>query len=212
MTQMTRILIADHHGIFVQEMAEVLEMTASFTVADRAADGDEVLLKIRDNDYDLLLLDISLPGRNALGVLAEIKAVKPQLPVLILSLFPEEQYTLHALKSGASGCLTKGCSTHELLEALETIAAGKVYVSAALRQLKAAHADFEIRDARYGTLSDREYQVMLLLADGKSTREIAEELLLGVKTIDTYCAQMQQKLQLKSIDELVRYFLLHRVN
>jgi DNA-binding NarL/FixJ family response regulator len=175
------------------------------SVADEVADGREALSKIRNHDYDLMILDISLPGRSGLEILAEIKTLRPKLPVLILSMHPEEQYALRAFKAGAAGYLTKGSSAQELLAALDKISLGKKYVSAALAEALADRLGGDGPSLPHEQLSDREFQVMRLIAAGATPKKIAEDLMIGIKTVNTYRVRILQKMDMKCNADLTRY-------
>ena len=211
MNHLLRILIADDHTIFREGLKQVIERTANMCVADEVADGRDVLIKIRNNDYDLLILDISLPGRSGLDILSELKSIRPKLPVLILSMHPEEQYALRALKSGASGYLTKGSSSHELIEALQKIAMGKKYVSASLAEVLASRLGSGDDGPPHERLSDREFQVMCLIAAGTTPKKIAESLMVSIKTVNTYRARILQKMDMTCNADLTRYVVQHKL-
>ncbi|WP_306533774.1 response regulator transcription factor [Geobacter sp.] len=211
MSHMLKIIITDDHGIFREGLKQVIAGTANMTVTDEAADGTELLAKLRTNDYDLVILDISLPGRSGLEILTEIKGIRPKLPVLILSMHPEDQYALRALKSGASGYLTKGSSSQELIEALQKIALGKKYVSASMAEMLASRIGSDSDGALHERLSDREFQVMRMIAAGVTPRKIAEELLVGIKTVNTYRVRVLQKMEMKCNADLTRYAILHKL-
>lgn len=204
-----RILIADDHAIFREGLKQVIARSAHMQVLDEVANGRDLLGKLRAQDYDAIILDISLPGRSGLDILAEIKALRPKLPVLILSMHPEEQYALRALKLGASGYLTKGSSSQELLAALDKISLGKKYVSAALAEALADHIGKEARKALHDCLSDREFQVMRLIAAGAPPKKIAEELAVGTKTVNTYRSRILQKMNMRCNADLTRYAVEH---
>lgn len=202
-----RIIIADDHAIFREGLKQVIASTVNMTVVDEAVSGQELLSKIQGNDYDMVILDISMPGRNGLDVLVEIKSTKPKLPVLVLSMHPEEQYALRAYKSGASGYLTKGSPSQELIDALNKISLGKKYVSAALAEsLVTGLSDPKQLDLHH-SLSNREYQVMSLIASGKTVGKIAIDLSLSVKTVSTYRAHILRKLNMKNNSELTRFVI-----
>jgi len=211
MTNVSRILIADDHGVFLAGLKQVISGTANMTVADDAADGQEVLAKLRDNDYDLLVLDISLPGRSGLGIMAEIKSIRPKLPVLILSMHPEDQYALRALESGAAGYLTKGSSSQELIEAMQEIALGRRYVSVSVAELLAGRPGSDVTGPLHERLSGREYRVMLMIAAGATPERISQELLVGIKTVNTYRLRILQKMEMKCNAELNRYAMQHKL-
>ncbi len=203
----TRILVADDHAIFREGLKQVIGMTVDMDVVDEAVNSQELLSKIQSSDYDMVILDISMPGRNGLDVLVEIKNLKPKLPVLVLSTHPEEQYALRAYKSGASGYLTKGSPSKELLDALQKISLGKKYVSSALAEsLVSGLTDPDQKDLLQ-SLSNREYQVLSLIASGKTVGKIAAELALSVKTISTYRAHILRKMNMKNNAELTRFVI-----
>jgi len=202
---MKRVIIADDHVIFREGLKQVIASTANMSVVDEAGSGLELLQKVEKSDYDLVVLDISMPGRSGLDTLTDIKKLKPDLAVLILSMHPEEQYALRAYKSGASGYLTKGNATSELIDALQKLAVGKKYVSdnLAVSMVNGLgnSSPLEIRH----TLSNREYQVLCMIASGKPVGKIAVELVLSVKTISTYRSHILRKLNKKNSSELTRY-------
>lgn len=200
-----RILIADDHAIFCEGLKQIIATTVDMTVAGEAATGQEALSKIRDNDYDMVILDISMPGRNGLDILAEIKSLKPHLPVLIMSMHPEEQYALRAFKAGASGYLTKGGAIRELVEALHKVTLGKKYISSTLAETLVSDMDGSPHDQIYKCLSNREFQVLCMIASGKPVGKIATELTLSVKTISTYRTHILRKLNMNNNAELTRF-------
>lgn len=202
-----RIIVADDHAIFREGLKQVIESTNDMTVVDEAINGQELLSKVHNNDYDMVILDITMPGRNGLDVLVELKNIKPKLPVLVLSMHPEEQFALRAYKSGASGYLTKSSPSAELLDALNKISRGKKYVSSALAEsLVTGLGDVSQQDLQH-SLSNREYQVMSLIGSGKSVGKIADELALSVKTVSTYRAHILRKLNMKNNAEITRFVI-----
>lgn len=203
----TRILVADDHAIFREGLKQVISMTVDMTVVDEAVNSQELLQKVQNHDYDMVVLDISMPGRNGLDALVEIKNLKPKLPVLVLSAHPEEQYALRAYKSGASGYLTKGSPSHELLDALQKISLGKKYVSSALAESLVTGLREPSQQDLQHSLSNREYQVMSLIGSGKTVGKIANELALSVKTVSTYRAHILRKLNMNNNAELTRYVI-----
>ncbi len=211
MNHALRILIADDHAIFREGLKQVIATTANMGVADEVADGRDVLARIRENEYDMLILDISLPGRSGLDILPEIKALRPKLPVLILSMHPEEQYALRAMKSGASGYLTKGSSSQELVDALYKISMGKKYVSESLAETLASRLATDGDGPLHERLSDREFQVMGMIAAGFPPKRIADDLMVGIKTVNTYRARILQKMGMKCNADLVRYAVQHNL-
>jgi DNA-binding NarL/FixJ family response regulator len=203
----TRIIIADDHAIFREGLKQVIDTTVDMTVVDEAINGQELLIKVQNNDYDLVILDITMPGRNGLDVLVELKNLKPKLPVLVLSMHPEEQFALRAYKSGASGYMTKNSPSTELLDALYKISRGKKYVSAVLAEsLVNGLSDVSQQELQH-SLSNREYQVMSLIGSGKTVGKIADELALSVKTVSTYRAHILTKLNMKNNAEITRFVI-----
>jgi len=200
-----RILIADDHPIVRAGFKLVISDTQDMTVADEAGNGQEVLNLIRKKDYDIVLLDISMPGRNGLEVLKDLKAEKPKLPVMILSIYPEEQYAVRALRAGASGYMTKASAPNELIAAIRKISQGGKYISASLAEKLTEYLDEDANKPLHEKLSDREYQVMLLIASGKTVSDIADELCLSVKTVSTYRSHIIDKMRLKNNAEITLY-------
>ena len=175
------------------------------TVLAEACTGNEAIEKIRKNPISVAILDISMPGKNGLDTLKELKVMHPDLPVLILSMYPEEQYALRFFRAGASGYLTKKSAPEELVNAIRTVSRGKKYVSPVLAEKLIGELDVTNEKPLHSALSDREFQVLCLMASGKTSGEIAEELFLSVKTISTYRARILEKLRLKNTAELINY-------
>lgn len=202
---MIRILVADDHAVVRQGVKQILADVADMTVQDEAQNGQETLKKVTDNDYDVVLLDISMPGRSGLEVLEDIKAQHPKLAVLILSMHPEEQYAVRALRAGASGYLTKASAPQELIGAIRKVAGGGKYVTSSLAEKLADELEIDTEKLPHERLSNREHQVMLMLAEGKSVSDIADELCLSVKTISTYRTRVMSKMGMKKNAELTLY-------
>jgi len=202
---MIKILIADDHAIVREGLKQIISETSDMTVADEAIDGHEVLNKALRNDYDVVVLDITMPGINGLDVLKQIKAQKPKLPILVLSVHPEEQYAVRVLRAGASGYLTKESAPDELIAAIRKAYDGGKYVSSSLAEKLAFDLEVEREKPLHETLSDREYQVMINIAQGKKVKDIAEELFLSEKTISTYRSRILEKMRMEKNEELVRY-------
>lgn len=208
---MIKILIADDHAVVRKGLKQILAETTDIVAADEAINGQEVLEKIRKNDYDIVMLDISMPGRNGLDILKQVKNEKPEMSVLILSMHPEEQYAVRALKAGASGYLTKDSAPDELILAIRKISQGRKYITSSLAERLAFYLEVDSEKPLHEALSDREYEVMRMIASGKTVREIAEELFLSIKTISTYRSRILEKMGMKNNTELVRYALKNRL-
>jgi len=202
---MLRILIADDHPLFRRGLKQIITETSDMVVAGEAADGREALSKAETGDYDVLLLDITMPFINGVDVLSQLKNERPTLPVLMLSMHPEEQYAVRALRAGASGYLTKESAPEELVAAIRKVSAGGKYVSASLAERLASIVQSDGEALPHEPLSHREHQVMCLIASGKTVSEAARELALSVKTISTYRARILEKLKMKNNAELMRY-------
>jgi two-component system invasion response regulator UvrY len=202
---MIRILVVDDHAIVREGLKQILGDVNDMAVRDEAGNGQDALAKIRGNEFDVVLLDISMPGRSGLEILKEIKAERPKLPVLILSMHAEEQYAVRALRAGASGYLTKASAPDELIGAIRKVSCGRKYVSSSLAEKLALELDIDTKRPPHETLSDREHQVMLMLASGRTVKEIACELCLSVKTISTYRSRVMEKMNMKKNAELTLY-------
>jgi two-component system invasion response regulator UvrY len=200
-----KVLITDDHPIVRQGLKQLLKETFEAIVVDEAGNGTEALDKVKAEKYDIVLLDIAMPGMNGLEVLKEIQKFNKTLPVLIISIYPEDQYALRCLKAGASGYLTKDTASDELTLAVERILSGKKYVSPNLADKLARHLNQGTPKLPHELLSDREDQVMRYIASGKTAAEIAADLNLSVKTINTYRNRILKKMQIKNSAELIRY-------
>lgn len=202
---MINILIADDHPFIRQGLKKVLETSKDMLVLDEAANGNEVLDKLRGHKFDVIILDISMPGESGLELIKTLKKEFPRLAVLVLSAYPEEQYALRALKSGASGYLTKEAATAELIGAIHKISSGGKYISASIAESLAFAIESDSEKLPHEKLSNREYEVMLMIASAKSVREIAEELSLSEKTIGTYRSRILEKMDMKNSSEITYY-------
>jgi two-component system invasion response regulator UvrY len=209
MAEKIRVLIADDHAIVRQGFKQIFSETEDLVVAGEAEDGVEALQIARQNEWDVFLLDISMPNRNGIDTLKQLKREFPKLPVLILSMHPEEHYALRALKAGASGYLTKQSAPDQLVTAIRQVAQGKKYVSPGVAQQLAAAIAEDSDKLPHERITDREYQVLVMIAQGKPLTQIAEELNLGVATVSTYRARLLEKMGLKSTAELIHYGLRH---
>ena len=202
---MIKILIADDHAIVREGLKQIVAETTDIVVADEATSGHEVLKKVWDTEYDVVILDISMPGRGGVDILKQLKGQKPNLPILILSMHPEEQYAVRVLKAGAAGYLTKASAPDELITAIRRVSTGRKYVSSSLAEKLAFDLERDTEKPCHEILSDREYLVMCMIASGKRVQEIAEELCLSVKTISTYRSRVLEKMKMKNNAELMHY-------
>lgn len=202
---MIRVLIADDHAVVRRGLRELLAETPDIEVTAEAATAADALESVRKQPFDAVVLDLSLPGRGGLDLLSEIKAERADLPVLILTMHPEDQYAVRALKAGAAGYLTKESAPEVLVEAVRRAAAGGRYVSPALAEKLALHLDRAREREPHEALSDREFQVFRRLAGGRTVGQIAEELSLSVKTVSTYRTRILEKMGLQTNAELMQY-------
>ncbi len=202
---MLRILIADDHTVVRKGLRQILLDEFPTAIIEEVADAEELIKKVMSAKWDVVISDLSMPGRSGLDALQQIKLSYPNLPVLILSIHPEEQYALRALKSGASGYLSKDTAPDELVKAVQKVLLGKKYISQAIAEKLANSFSADSSLSPHETLSDREFDVMKLLANGKSVSEIAEMLLLSVTTVSTYRARVMVKLNMKSNSDLTKY-------
>jgi two-component system invasion response regulator UvrY len=202
---MIRVLVADDHPVVHEGLKKMFEKVHGIRVTGEASTGEEVLNEIEQNNYDLVLLDISMPDKSGLEILKELKRKRPDLQVLILSIHGEEQYAIRALKAGAAGYLTKKSVPDELIKAVQKISQGGKYITASLAEKMASYLEKDARKLPHETLSDREFQIMCLIAKGKIRKEIAEELSLSVDTISTYRARILEKMKMKRTVELTNY-------
>lgn len=209
MSKTIRVLIADDHAIVRQGLRQILSDTPDLTVAGEADNGVQAVQMVRASEWDVVLMDVSMPDRNGIDALKLIKKEFPRLPILILSMYPEEQYAIRALKAGAAGYLTKQSAPELLVTAIRQVAGGKKYVSPSLAE-ELANAIGEDSDRpAHEKLSDREYQTLCLIASGKTPAEIAEALNLSVKTVSVYRARLLEKMNLRNNAELTHYGLKH---
>ncbi len=202
---MIKVFIADDHTIVREGLKQILSETSDMEVVGEAANSREVIEKALQEYCDVVLLDIAMPGRGGLDTLVQLKRKMPELPVLMLSMYPEEQYAVRALRAGASGYLTKGSAPEELIVAIRKVSQGGKYVSSSLAETLASHLEKGTQKPVHEMLSDREYQVMLMFASGKTVKEIADELSLSVKTISTNRTRMLRKMGMKTNAEITYY-------
>ncbi|MBN1292254.1 MAG: response regulator transcription factor [Candidatus Latescibacteria bacterium] len=204
---MIKILIVDDHPIVRKGMRQILSEVDDIQITDEADKACDVPVKIRQQHFDVVLLDISLPDVNGLEVLKQIKYEKPDLPVLILSTYPEEQYAVRTLKAGAAGYLTKDKAPGELINAIRKVSVGRKYISSYVAEKLADELYKDSGKLPHETLSDREYQILTLIAEGKTCNEIADMLSLSNKTVATYRSRILEKMDMKNNADIIRYAL-----
>jgi DNA-binding NarL/FixJ family response regulator len=204
-----RILIADDHAIVRDGLKQILARTSDIAVGGEARDGHDVLRLVREQDWDLLLMDMSMPGRSGIELIKQVKAEKPKLPILVLSMHQEHQYAVRAMRAGASGYLNKDSAAELLVSAIRKIVGGGVFISEAAAELLARDAMRGAEVPRHTLLSEREFQVFRMIVHGKTVTDIAAELILSVKTVSTHKTRVLEKMQLNNQAELVRYAIEH---
>jgi len=210
-TPVIRVLIADDHAIVREGLKQILADTKDIVVAAEAENGLEAVKLCRKNECQVMLLDISMPDRNGIEVLKQVKKETPKLSVLMLSMHREDQYAIRALKAGAAGYLNKQSAPKELVNAIRQVSKGQKYISSALAQELARQIGEDQDRPLHETLSDREYQTLTMIASGKSVTDIANELTLSVKTVSEYRSRLLAKMKLKNSAELTHYAIKHRL-
>ena len=208
---MIRVVIADDHQILREGLKQLLLAAGDLDVVGEAGDGQEVLERMRTLQFDVLLLDMSMPGKSGVELIKQVKAEKPKLRILVLSMHEEHQYAVRAIRAGASGYLTKESAAAQLVAAIRKIAAGGAFISAEVAERLALDAMPHAEGPLHAALSDREYQVFRLLVTGRTVSDIAEQLHLSAKTISTHKARLMEKLQVDNNAALVRYAVSHRL-
>ncbi len=202
---MIRILIVDDHTVVRSGIRHILSETSDISVEAEASSGHEALEQLRSIPVDMVLLDISMPDRSGLDMIKIFRAEHPDIHILILTMHPEEQYAVRALKNGASGYLTKDSAHSELIDAIRKISSGRKYITASLAERLAGMLDINIEQPQHEKLSDRELEVMLLIAAGNSMTDVADALHLSIKTVSTYKSRILGKMDLKSTADIIRY-------
>lgn len=208
---MIRILIADDHTIMREGLKRILDGIDDIQVIGEAIDGHDTLLKVRAESFDVLLLDLSMPGRSGVDLIHQIRDEFPKLPILILTMHEEDQYAVRAIRAGANGYLTKESAGTQLVSALRKVASGRPYISMEVAEQLAMSAMPSTSDQSHSVLSDREFEVFCHLAKGKSITEIGDMLHLSVKTVSTHKTRIMQKMELHSLSELVQYAVAHHL-
>jgi DNA-binding NarL/FixJ family response regulator len=206
---MINVVLADDHALVRQGLKQILLAQSDFAVGGEAANHGEVMQLLRRSLPDVLVLDINMPGKNGIDTLKQAKQEFPRLPVLMLSMYPEDQYAVRALKAGAAGYLTKMAAPDQLVDAIRVVARGRKYITPELAQSLADSRDPEV--APHELLSDREFQVLRLMASGRTLSQIGDDLALSPKTVSVYRARLLAKLRLSSNAELTRYALTHQL-
>jgi DNA-binding NarL/FixJ family response regulator len=202
---MIRILIVDDHGIVRQGLRQIVSECPHMEVAGEAANGQEALALAWENDYDVVILDIAMPGRGGLEILKSLKSQKPNMRIIMLSMYSEEQYAIRSMRDGASAYLTKTNATDELVKAIEAVSQGKRYITASVAERLASYVEKDDGNLPHERLSDRELQVFVMIGSGKTVSEISEQLSLSVKTISTYRARMLEKMCMDSNTQVIKY-------
>jgi DNA-binding NarL/FixJ family response regulator len=206
-----RIVLADDHTIVREGLKQLLAAADGLQIVGEARDGQEVMTAVRELDFDLLLLDMSMPGKSGIELIKLVHAEKPKLRILILSMHEEHQYAIRAIRAGASGYLTKESASRQLVEAIRKVAGGGAFISAAVAEQLALGAMPGAKGMPHESLSDREFQVFRMIAEGTSVTDIAERLHLSVKTVSAHKANILQKMSLSGAGELIRYAITHRL-
>ena len=208
---MIRILIADDHSVVRKGLRQILLEGFPTAHIEEVPDAEEMIRKIMQAPFDVVISDLSMPGRSGLEALQQLKQINPKLPVLILSIHPEDQYALRVLKAGASGYLSKDMAPDELVNAVQRVMLGKKYITASIAEKLASVLDQDSGKAAHESLSDREFSVLKLLAAGKSVSEIAESLFLSVTTVSTYRSRIMAKMGMKNNADLTLYSIEHKL-
>ena len=200
-----KVLVADDHEIVRQGLKTIISEHSDLSIAGEAENGNQVLKIVKKTKVDVVLLDFDMPEKNGLDTLVELKALYPKLPVMILSIFPEDHYGTRFLKAGASGYLQKSSATNQLIDAIRKVFNGGKYISSALTDKLVTGLNKDKEQFLHESLTDREFQVFRLLATGKKLKEMADELCLSINTISTYRSRILQKMDLKSNADVIRY-------
>lgn len=208
---MIRVLIADDHTVVRRGLRQILLEGFPTAVIEEVPDAEELVKRVMHTEWDVIISDLSMPGRSGLDALQQIKQSHPKLPVLILSIHPEEHYALRVLKAGASGYLSKDSAPDELVTAVKKVLLGKKYITDSIAEKLASVLDKDSNKSPHEILSDREFSVLKLLAAGKSVSEIAESLFLSVTTVSTYRSRIMQKMDMKSNADLTLYAVEHKL-
>ena len=208
---MIRVVVADDHTIVREGLKQLLGASGDLQVVGEAQNGHEVIERVRGLDFDLLLLDMSMPGKSGIELIRQVRAERPKLRILILSMHEEHQYAVRAIRAGAAGYLTKESASRQLVEAIRKVASGGAFISSEVAQQLALGAMPDAKGAPHEALSDREFQIFRMIAEGLSVSDIAERLTLSVKTVSTHKANILQKMNMGTAADLIRYAISHRL-
>ena len=208
---MIRVVLADDHTIVREGLKQLLTAAGDLEIVGEAQDGHQVMERVRALDFDLLLLDMSMPGKSGIELIKQVRAEKPRLKILVLSMHEEHQYAVRAIRAGASGYLTKESASRQLVEAIRKVAGGGAFISAEVAQQLALGAMPDAKGPPHASLSDREFQIFRMIADGLSVSDIAARLNLSVKTVSTHKSNILQKMNMATQGELIRYAITHRL-
>jgi two-component system invasion response regulator UvrY len=207
-----RLLIADDHGIVRKGLKQIVAEIPDMVVTGEAANGEEALLLAKEQEFDVAIIDVAMPGRGGLDILKSLRALRPSLKIIMLSMYSEEQYAIRSLRDGASAYLTKANATDELVKAIETVASGKRYITPSVAERLASYIEEDSSRLPHESLSDRELQVLTMIGSGKSMSEIAVDLSLSIKTVSTYRARLLEKMGMDSNAQLIKYAVQHRLD
>ncbi|HET9577960.1 MAG TPA: response regulator transcription factor [Usitatibacter sp.] len=208
---MIRIVVADDHTIVREGLKQILNAAGDLEVVGEAQNGFEVIERVRSLEFDVLLLDMSMPGKSGIELIKQVHGEKPKLRILVLSMHEEHQYAVRAIRAGAAGYLTKEGASSQLVSAIRKVAGGGAYISSAVAEQLALGAMPDAKGPPHASLSDREFQIFRMIAEGKSVSDIAERLNLSVKTVSTHKANILQKMNMTTQAELIKYALTHRL-
>jgi len=208
---MIDILVVDDHALIRKGLKMLLDESPDFRVKGEAESGMQAVKMVRDQHFDLVLLDISLPDKHGMDVLKQLKAEQPDIKVIVLSMYPEDQYGVRALKAGAAGYINKQSATEKLVGAIQQVISGKKYISETMAEQLLSNLIGESQDLLHQSLSNREYQTLCLMSSGKSLTEISEIMMLSPKTVSVYRARMLEKMNFKNNAEAVHYAIAHRL-
>ncbi|MGA7595760.1 MAG: response regulator transcription factor [Gallionella sp.] len=208
---MIRILIVDDHDLVRHGLERIFERTQGIEIVGEMSNGRDALQWLRNNECEVALLDISMPGISGIEVLKQVHEEKPNLPILILSNYPEDQYAVRLIKAGASGYLTKGCATAVIVKAVREVASGKKFFSPTVLDILVNEISMPAGKHPHEILSDREFKIFCLLVAGRTVNEIAEQLFISNKTVSTHKANLMEKMNLHNVSDLVRYAIKHRL-